>query len=117
MASILHLMPDLEPDEMGYIQTLVKPMNEDEARQFASIYRSRRREPMLLLVTTIVGFFGVAGIQRFLTGQIGMGLLYFFTGGLCLIGTIIDLVNHKRLAYEYNVKQADQVIMMMRHGR
>lgn len=117
MASILHLMPDLEPDEMGYVQTLVQPMTEDEARQFASIYRSRRREPMLLLITTLIGFFGVAGIQRFLTGQIGMGLLYFFTGGLCLIGTIIDLVNHKRLAYEYNVKEADQVVAMMRYGR
>ncbi|SFG93087.1 TM2 domain-containing protein [Pontibacter chinhatensis] len=117
MASILHLMPDLEPDEMGYVQTLVQPMTEDEARQFASIYRSRRREPMLLLITTLIGFFGVAGIQRFLTGQIGMGLLYFFTGGLCFIGTIIDLVNHKRLAYEYNVKEADQVVAMMRYGR
>ncbi|PTX15267.1 TM2 domain-containing protein [Pontibacter mucosus] len=117
MASILHLMPDLEPDEMGYVQTLVQPMTEDEARQFANIYRSRRREPMLLLITTLIGFFGVAGIQRFLTGQIGMGLLYFFTGGLCLIGTIIDLVNHKRLAYEYNVKEADQVVAMMRYGR
>lgn len=117
MASILHLMPDLEPDEMGYVQALVQPMTEDEARQFASIYRSRRREPMLLLITTLIGFFGVAGIQRFLTGQIGMGLLYFFTGGLCFIGTIIDLVNHKRLAYEYNVKEADQVVAMMRYGR
>lgn len=117
MASILHLMPDLEPDEMGYVQTLVQPMSENEARQFASMYRSRRREPMLLLVTTLVGFFGVAGIQRFVIGQIGMGLLYFFTGGLCLVGTIIDLVNHKRLTYEYNVKEADKVMAMLRYGR
>ncbi|WP_299755932.1 TM2 domain-containing protein [uncultured Pontibacter sp.] len=117
MASILHLMPDLEPDEMGYVQTLVQPMTEGEAQQFASVYRSRRREPMMILVTTIVGFFGVAGIQRFLTGQIGLGLLYFFTGGLCLVGTIVDLINHKRLAYEYNVKEADKVMAMLRYGR
>ena len=56
---------------------------------------------MMILVTTILGFFGVAGVQRFLTGQIGMGLLYFFTAGLCFIGTIIDLINHKRLTYVY----------------
>jgi len=35
-----------------------------------------------------------------------MGLVYFFTGGFCLIGTIIDLVNHKKLALEYNQKMA-----------
>lgn len=115
MANILHLMPDLEPDEMSYVQTLVNEMSEDEARQFASIYRSRRREPMLILITTIIGFFGVAGIQRFLVGQIALGLLYFFTGGLCLIGTIIDLINYKRLAYEYNVREAQKVVSMMRY--
>ncbi|GHA69295.1 hypothetical protein GCM10007389_22980 [Pontibacter akesuensis] len=110
-------MPDLEPDEMSYIQSLVQNMSEDEGRQFANIYRPRRREPMLVLLTTVVGFFGVAGIQRFIVGQIGLGLLYFFTAGLCFIGTIVDLINHKRLAYEYNVKEADKVVMMMRYGR
>ena len=98
---------------MNYIQTLVQSMSDSEARQFASIYRSRRREPMLLLITTLIGFFGIAGVQRFVIGQIGLGLLYFFTGGLCFIGTIVDLINHKRLAYEYNVKEADQVVRMM----
>lgn len=110
-------MPDLEPDEMRYVQSLVQDLSEDEARQFASIYRSRRREPMLLLITTIIGFFGVAGIQRFVVGQIGLGLLYFFTGGLCLVGTIVDLINHKRLAYEYNVKEADKTMGMLRYNR
>ncbi|RIJ36699.1 TM2 domain-containing protein [Pontibacter oryzae] len=113
MANILNLMPDLEPDEMQYIQTLVQDMTDQEAHQFASIYRARRREPMLILITTLIGFMGFAGIQRFLIGQIGLGILYFFTGGLCLIGTIVDLVNHKRLAYEYNVKEAYMVKQMM----
>lgn len=115
MANILHLMPDLEPDEMRYIQTMVQDLSEEQARQFASIYRSRRREPMLMLVTTIIGFFGVAGVQRFIIGQMGMGLLYLFTGGLCMIGTIIDLVNYRRLAYEHNIKEAQQVLDMMRY--
>ncbi|GAB3199156.1 TM2 domain-containing membrane protein YozV [Pontibacter aydingkolensis] len=115
MANILHLMPDLEPDEMNYVQSLVNPMSDEEAMQFATIYRNRRREPMLILITTIIGFFGVAGIQRFLIGNIGMGLLYFFTAGLCFIGTIVDLINYRRLAYEYNVKEAQQVVAMMRY--
>lgn len=46
-----------------------------------------------------------------------MGLLYLFTGGLCLIGTIIDLVNYKRLAFEYNSTIAQQAAAMVRHSR
>ena len=43
-----------------------------------------------------------------------MGLLYLFTGGLCLIGTIVDLVNHQKLAFEHNQKMANEVLSMVR---
>lgn len=114
MARIINLMPELEPDELNYIQSLVQNMSDAEAQQFANIYRSRRKDPQSILIMTILGFFLVAGIQRFYLGQILMGLLYFFTGGFCLVGTIIDLINHKRLAYEYNVSEAQNVLNMMR---
>ena len=115
MANILHLMPELDPEEMNYIQTLVRDMTDQEAQQFVNIYRARRRDSQLVLITTLIGFLGLAGLQRFILGQIGMGLLYFFTGGLCLIGTIIDAINYKRLAFEYNAKEAQQVLNMMRY--
>ena len=35
---------------------------------------------------------GPLGIHRFYLGHIGIGLLYLFTGGLCGIGIIIDLI-------------------------
>jgi hypothetical protein len=38
-----------------------------------------------------------------------MGILFFLTGGLCLIGTIIDLINYKKLAFEFNQKVANEV--------
>jgi TM2 domain-containing membrane protein YozV len=56
---------------------------------------------------------GASGIQRFVVGQIGMGILYFFTGGLCLIGTIVDIVNHKKLAFEFNQKMAAESMRMV----
>ncbi len=43
-------------------------------------------------VLIILWFFGgVIGLHYFYAGRIGMGLLYFFTGGLFGIGWIIDL--------------------------
>jgi TM2 domain-containing membrane protein YozV len=112
MASVLKLLPELQGSEMAYVQELIKGMAEDEAQLFANIYRTRRRDPQLILITTILGFFIIAGIQRFLVNQIGMGLLYLFTGGLCLIGTIVDLVNYQSLAFDYNRKIADEVALM-----
>ncbi len=38
------------------------------------------------------GFMGFAGIHRFYVGKIGTGILWLMTGGLCGIGTIIDMI-------------------------
>jgi len=44
-----------------------------------------------------------------------MGILYFLTCGLCFIGTIIDLVNYKKLSFEYNSKEAQQVASLVKN--
>ena len=77
------------------------------------IYRSKRRDPQLILILSLIGLFGFAGIQRFLVGHIGMGILYFFTLGLCWIGTIIDAVNYKSLALEYNSKMVVETMLTL----
>lgn len=113
MANILQLMPSLEGEEMAFVQELIKDMSDKQAQEFAIAYMARRKDPNNILIFAIIGLLGIAGIQRFVLGQVGMGLLYFFTGGLCLIGTIIDIVNHKKLSFEYNSKQAQQVASML----
>jgi TM2 domain-containing membrane protein YozV len=116
MANVLKLLPELQGHEMSYVQELIKDMGDDEAQLFANIYRARRRDPQLILITTILGFFVIAGIQRFLVNQIGMGLLYLFTAGLCFIGTIVDLVNYQKLTFDYNRLIADEVALMAKNN-
>lgn len=108
----------MDSEEFMLLKQATKEMTEEQLKQFVMVYQSRRKDPQTILLVTLLGFFVVAGIQRFMTNQIGMGLLYFFTGGLCLIGTIVDLINYKKLALEYNQKmmfEAMQLCKMMSH--
>ena len=102
MAEIYTFIPEAQGQELVMLQEVTKDYNEEQIKSFVALYRSRRRDPQMILLTTILGFVVVAGIQRFIVGQIGMGLLYLFTFGLCFIGTIIDLINYQDLAFEYN---------------
>ena len=114
MPNVMQLMPSLEGDEMVFIQGLIKDMSDNQAMQFAAVYSNRRKDPQLILLTCLVGFISVAGVHRFILGQIGMGFLFLFTIGFCFIGTIVDVVNHKQLAFEYNARAAQQVAVMVR---
>jgi TM2 domain-containing membrane protein YozV len=113
MAKVIDVLPEITGLEMQYIHNLIQSWDDSKARNFANVYRARRRDPIIVLVTTLVGFFGVAGVQRFLTDQVGMGLLYLFTAGLCFVGTIIDAVNYQRLAFDYNRKTVEEVVTML----
>ena len=114
MANLFQFLPELQGREMMFVQGLTKDFTEAQLMNFANIYRSRRRDPQIILLTTLLGFVAVAGVQRFLINQIGMGILYLFTGGLCLIGTIIDLINYQDLAMEYNMQQANEAAMLVK---
>ena len=114
MARVIDVLPEITGEEMIYVQNLLKDMNDERAQSFASVYRARRKDPQLILILTLIGFFGLAGIQRIILNQIGMGILYIFTGGLCLVGTIIDLVNYQKMAFEENMKIANEVVIMVK---
>lgn len=104
-----HLLTNISgisPEEYEYLQQVMSGMSQKQAESFVMFYSSKRRSPQDILLFTLLGFIVVAGVQRFVIGQIGMGILYLLTGGLCLIGTIVDLINHRTLATEYNQKVA-----------
>jgi len=106
----------ITPAEYQFLEQLTQSMSEGQLKTFTMFYTGKRKDPQDILLFTLLGLVVVAGVQRFVVGQIGMGLLYFFTGGLCLIGTIVDLVNHKSIAQEYNQKVAMEAAKMSRMG-
>jgi len=62
MAKIIEVLPELQGDEMLYVQNLIKDFDNEKAQMFASAYRARRKEPNLILITALLGFVGFAGI-------------------------------------------------------
>jgi hypothetical protein len=109
MSRNMHFLPELEGAERFFIQDLIEGMSTDEAQQFASAYRGRRKDPNTVLLAAIVGLVAIPGFQRFWLGQIGMGFLYLCTVGLFLVGSVVDIARHKKLALTHNQKVAQQI--------
>lgn len=112
--NLITMIPAVEPDELAYLQAFTKDLTEDKLYLFISLYNNKRKKTETILICCLLGFVAAAGIQRFVLGQVGMGILYLFTGGLCLIGTIMDIVNHKSLTFEYNQQKAMEAMGMVK---
>lgn len=114
MSRILQYLPELTGNEQLHVAQLFQGMTDQQVAQFASAYRVRRRDPQMVLVATLAGFFGIAGLQRLWLGDVVWGVLFLITGGFCGIGTVIDLLNYRSLAERYNIRQADETAVMAR---
>ena len=110
---LLKYLYDVTPEELITINSRTQGFGNDELTNFSMIYRSKRKDPQTILVLCLLGLIFIAGIHRFVIGHIGMGILYFFTGGLCLVGTIVDAINYKDLALEYNGKMIAETLSML----
>ncbi|RZK43899.1 MAG: TM2 domain-containing protein [Pedobacter sp.] len=109
-------LPGITPQEYSYLQTATNGLNEQQLRTFLMIYSGKRKNPSDILIFCIIGLFLVPGLQRFIIGQIGMGILYLFTIGLCFIGSIVDIINHKELSFEHNQRMVFESLQMVRMG-
>lgn len=110
------MLPGITPEEIGFIQQATNGLDENQLRNFFAIYSGRRKSAQDVLLFTLIGFLGIAGVQRFVVGQIALGIIYFLTAGFCFIGTIIDLINHKSIALEYNKRMAYESFQLIKMG-
>lgn len=73
------------PDKIMYIRERLSQMDENN---FINIATLELKDPSTLLLISI--FLGGLGIDRFMLGDIPMGILKLLTGGLCGVLTIYD---------------------------
>lgn len=51
----------------------------------------RQPKPLYAYLLWCLCFVGICGMHRVYTGRFWSGVLWFFTGGLLLVGQIVDL--------------------------
>ncbi len=76
-----------------------KLMNLDESKVLA-LQSMDFKDPTTMLLISI--FLGSLGVDRFMLGDTGMGVLKLLTGGVCGILTIIDWVTIQKKTRELN---------------
>ena len=70
------------------------------------------KDPTTGLILSIL--LGTWGVDRFMLGEVGLGVLKLLTCGGCYIWWIIDMINSKKMVQEYNYKKLTETLMM--HG-
>ena len=114
MAEAAKYLPELEGSELATVAALLKELTDEQATYFAQGYRGKRKDSSTVLILNLLGLMFIAGIHRFYLGQTAMGVIYLFTGGLCYVGTIIDIFAHKGMVEKYNLARASETAMFVK---
>lgn len=80
-----------------YLKDKLRTMDEEK---FSLISTIEMKDPTTILLVSI--FLGVLGIDRFMIGDTGMGILKLLTCGCCGILTIVDWFTISKKAKEVN---------------
>lgn len=111
---IYNIIPNIDHEEVQLLKQMAQDLPEEQRSTFLQIYSGRRVKADTILIGALVGLLGIGGIQRFMVNQIGMGILFLLTAGLCYIGTIIDIINYKKLTLEENQNKAFEALQITR---
>lgn len=84
-------------EKIVYLKDKLRTMDEEK---FALLSTVEMKDPTTLLLVSI--FLGTLGIDRFMVGDTGMGILKLLTCGCCGILTIIDWFTISKKAKDVN---------------
>lgn len=85
------------PEKIPYIKEKLSALDDSKFLLATSV---ELKDPTVLLIVSI--FLGSLGIDRFMLGDTGMGVLKLLTGGCCVILTIIDWFGVQKKTKELN---------------
>lgn len=94
-----------EPTAIPIIRQKLEKSNDDA---FLALQACELKDPTVLLIVSLL--LGTLGIDRFMLGDTGMGVLKLLTGGCCGILTIVDWFTVMRKAKQKNLATISMVL-------
>ena len=94
-----------EPTAIPIIRQKMENASEDT---LLTLQATELKDPTTVLLISI--FLGTLGIDRFMIGDIGMGILKLLTGGLCGILTIIDWFTISKKTKQINLSKVSMIM-------
>lgn len=91
---------------------MTKDLSDQQKMLFESQFNSAKKDRGLILVLSVL--FGYWGVDRFMIGDIGLGVLKLLTLGLCGILWLIDLFRIQAATDDYNRKKAQEILMSIK---
>ena len=95
----------LPADKIVFIK---QKMQEVDDEKFSLISALEYKDPMTILLVSI--FVGSLGIDRFMLGDTGMGILKLLTMGLCGVLTIVDWFTVQKKAKDVNFQNLMMIL-------
>lgn len=94
-----------EPTAIPIIRSKMENASEET---MLTLQATELKDPTTVLLISI--FLGSLGIDRFMIGDTGMGILKLFTGGLCGILTIIDWFTISKKTKQLNLSKISMIM-------
>jgi TM2 domain-containing membrane protein YozV len=76
--------------------------------RYATISSIELKDPTTMLLVSI--FLGEFGVDRFMMGDTGMGILKLLTAGLCGVLWLIDIIGITNKVKEYNYNELMKIL-------
>lgn len=87
------------------LQALLQDAPDDKVAVLTSL--PIKKVQTIFLVSWFLGGFGV---DRFMLGQTGMGVVKLLTGGGCVVLALLDCINHSKNAKQYNLALVQEAL-------
>lgn len=104
----LYLTTNAKYFETSAIPLLRQKLENASDDSFVAVQSVELKDPTMILIVSVL--LGSLGIDRFMLGDIGMGILKLFTCGLCGILTIIDWFTVQKRARQANMAAISMVL-------
>ena len=104
----LYLTTNAKYFDASAIPIIRQKLENADDSALVTLQATELKDPMVLLLVSI--FLGSLGIDRFMLGDTGMGILKLLTCGLCGILTIVDWFTISKKAKDANLAKISMVL-------